>query len=89
MDLTTWDSGEIIMELKEPFSMETWMLKNLTFANAVRLFLSNNVTVADRLVVSGPVVSRHVVSLTFGLLDTWTFGHLVFGTNELLDIWPF
>ena len=44
---------------------------------------------ADRLVVSGPVVSRHVVSLTFGLLDTWTFGHLVFGTNELLDIWPF
>ena len=39
--------------------------------------------------VSGPVVSRHVVSLTFGLLDTWTFGHLVFGTNELLDIWPF
>ena len=44
---------------------------------------------ADRLVVSGPVVSRHVVSLTFGLLDNWTFGHLVFGTNELLDIWPF
>ena len=43
----------------------------------------------DRLVVSGRVVSRHVVSLTFGLLDTWTFGHLVFGTNELLDIWPF
>ena len=40
----------------------------------------------DRVVVSGQVVSRHVVSLTFGLLDTWTFGHLVFGTNELLDI---
>ena len=44
---------------------------------------------ADRLMVSGRVVSRHVVSLTFGLLDTWTFGHLVFGTYELLDICPF
>ena len=42
---------------------------------------------ADRLVVSGRVVSRHVVSMTFDLLDTWTFGHLIFGTNELLDMW--
>ena len=42
---------------------------------------------ADRFVVSGRVVSRHVVSLTFDLLDTWTFGHLIFGTNELLDMW--
>ena len=30
--------------------------------------------------------STRPVSLTFGLLDLWTFGHLVFGTNELLDI---
>ena len=41
----------------------------------------------DRVVVSGQVVSRPVVSLTFDLLDTWTFGHLIFGTNELLDMW--
>ena len=41
----------------------------------------------DRVVVSGQVVSRPVVSLTFDLLDTWTFGQLIFGTNELLDMW--
>ena len=46
-----------------------------------------NPAVAKRLVVSGHMVSRNVVSLIFGLLDIWTFGHLVFGTNELLDMW--
>ena len=27
--------------------------------------------------------------MTFGLLDTWTFRHLIFSTFDLLDIWSF
>ena len=40
----------------------------------------------DILVVSGRVVSRDVVSLTFGLLDTWTFGHLTIDLNRKVQV---